>query len=196
MTTNKTELFSKVVEPICDIEEGKKKGNYTWIYDWITPDHIPLEKVSGKKKVYLVPLTETVEGTEGISAFLKKKGLKLCVNAPQYFLGLMAKMKLEDQENYSWVVAAENEASSVFADEGGDRCFLYADREGGRRGLSLVRLDGYCFADRGWVFLAEDLDDSETLRDASESVELSNLDTLSLAIEEVKKAGYRIFKEI
>lgn len=174
-----TKYFSKIVSPICDIEVGKKEGNYTWMYDWLTTEHIPLAKVSVKKEVYLVPLTETVEGTESIQKYLKERRFKLCEHAPQYLLGLMKEVTQNELPNPSWIVAAEDTAASVFQDDDGDRCFLLVRRSEGGRKLHLVSLGGYWGAGLGWVFLAEKLGDSDT----SESLDTSETLTLDRAIQ-------------
>lgn len=186
----KSKLFSKTVSPICDITIGKEKGNYTYVYDHITPETVPLQSCQGEKKVYLVPLTETVEGIEGVTAYLKAFGLKPCQNAPQYLLGLMACTEQSELPNLSWIVAAEDAAASVFRDDGDDRCFLLVFRSGGGRKLRLVLLDGRWDADRDWVFLAEDLGHPDKPLESSGSLPLDR------AIEVVKENGLVVYKPV
>ncbi len=184
MTKSKTTLFSKKVSPISDIEEGKKSGQYAWIYSHITGETVRLKKVSGEKTVYLVPLTETVADMDGITSYLNSYGLKPCVNAPQYLLGLMAAVSEEDLPaslERKDIVAAENEAASVFQDEHGHRGFLRAYRRDGRRLLRLVVLDGRWFAVDDWVFLAESL-----LSPGTESLGSSDSLPLELTINGIK----------
>ena len=45
------------------------------------------------------------------------------------------------------------ETASVFQDNDGNRCFLNANRNDGKRKLNLVNLNGNWSADNDWVFL-------------------------------------------
>lgn len=154
------DLFSVVVEPINNLKEGIDKGHYTSVYDWISNDHsrIPLTETTGGKRIYFVPVTENVNTGEE-EAYVNKFGLTLCKKAPNYLLGAMSALpenKLPENLKGKDIVAAENEAASVFQARRGRRCFLHAHRSGDRRLLALVSAGiWYAVAVRGWVFLAE-----------------------------------------
>ncbi len=178
MTKSQTKFFSVTSSPIDDIEEGKKLGKYDWIYDWITPEHTPLQKAEGEKTIYFVPVDEDVESGKE-TEFLAKHGMKLVENSPNYLLGAMAKLSKSDlPENLKNKDLVAMSAASVFQDESGDRCFLYVSLDGGRRRLGFVRLDGGWYAGRGWVFLAEPLESN-----ASDTLSLEPSDTLNLSAE-------------
>ena len=152
----KTPFFSVMVNPINDIEEGKTTGNYDSIYDWITVNTVPLEKAEGAKRIYFVPVTEQVE--EGKEAeFLAKYGKKPVVNAPNYLLGAMAKLKESDLPEELKLKDLVAVADGVFLNHSGNRCFLNCNRRSGERKLNMVKLLGDWYADNAWVFLAEEL---------------------------------------
>lgn len=160
MTKNKTTLFTATISPINDLEKGKLKGDYDWVYDHITKDTVPLKKATGEKKLYFVPVTERVlEGKE--SQYLAAYGLKPVENAPNYLLGAMATLKekdLPEELKFKDIVAVGN---VVFQFADGRRCFLDCRRRSGERFLFMVRLASGWGAGGGWFFLAEELTPSE-----------------------------------
>lgn len=167
------------VTPINSIEEVR--NDYNYVYSHITDLTAPLKKETGSKEVQIVKYDKTMT-TEEILADFKEKGLKPA--SPNALLGFM-KEHADSLESYQWLVAP----SSVFQDEGGDRCFLFVDRSGGGRGLSLVDVDDYWGADDGWVFLAE-----VTSTPGNESLEHSEPLPLTdeEAIAHLKANGYKI----
>lgn len=80
-----TPFFSIIVDPINDIEEGKKLGHYDLIYDYISSETVPLQKAEGKKRIYFIPVTERVEEGKEVK-FLAKYGKRPVKNAPNYLL--------------------------------------------------------------------------------------------------------------
>ena len=101
-----------LVKPINSIKEAIKKGHYTWTYDWITDENVPLKKLTKEKEVYVVSFDRTVGETEYLD-LLKQEGLKPV--EPNYLLGLQA--QYNDELPEKWIVAP----SSVFTDGLGGR---------------------------------------------------------------------------
>jgi hypothetical protein len=153
-----TTFFSVVVDPINNIEEGKKIGHYDSIYDHISQKTIPLQKAIGAKRIYFVPVNERVEeGRE--TEFLAKFGKRPVTNAPNYLLGAMAKLEEKDlPENLKLkdFVAVSSDEKEAFSDRGGYPCFLACNRSDGGRELLMVKLVYEWHLNHGWVFLAED----------------------------------------
>ena len=145
------------VSPVNTAEEGIRLGHYNDHYDYITDKTVPLTSVEGKKNLHVVCFNRTVGETEWVE-LLRAEGKQPCRHAPQYLLGLMVQVP-EDQMPAELrnkdIVAEEQESSSVFTDESGDRGFLGVRRDGGNRELILTRVDGRWFDDD--AFLAEDL---------------------------------------
>lgn len=151
------DLFSAVVNPINTASEALAKGKYDGQYDWISDKNTPFPQAEGAKRIYFVPVTETVK-QGGEETYVRKFGLTLCKKAPCYLAGAMAEIpesELPESLQGKDFVAAENDTASVFLYGDGGRCFLCVSRREGGRGLHLVDLDGGWFADDGWVFLAE-----------------------------------------
>lgn len=176
MKTTTTKTYT--VTPINSIEEVRKDYNY--VYSHITDSTVPLTPETGTKEVQIVKYDKTMT-TEEIIADMKENGLQPA--SPNALLGF-AKEHFEVLEKYQWLVAP----SSVFLGEDGGRCFLIVDRYGGKRKLRLVDVDGRWLVGSDWVFLAESLTPS------TES--LGTSDTLALAIQTVKNAGYIIYKQL
>lgn len=188
-----TKFFSKIVSPISNLEDAKVKGNYTWIYDLMTPEHIQLNQAKlPAKEVFLVPVTETITSDEIVS-YLAKQGMKPCENAPEYLLGLMVvtpESELPEELKRKDFVAANS--ASVFAVSDGSRCFLRVGRLDGYRELSLVGLDGSWDGVSGWVFLAESLESSPKTLEFSDTLTLES--ELKNAVDICKNAGYVVYK--
>jgi hypothetical protein len=155
----KTEFFSVVVDPINEIEEGKKTGHYDSIDRWITPKTVLLQKSEGAKRIYFVPVNERVpEGKE--AEFLSKFGKKPVTNAPNYLLGAMVKLEekdLPEELKLKDFVAVSSDDTGVFLGGGGTRCFLRCNRRSGYRRLDMIELANDWRADYGWFFLAEEI---------------------------------------
>lgn len=165
------------VKPINKISDIPK-GTFSWIYDFITDQTVPLKELTEEKEITLLELHETIESGQ-LDGWIKKQGEPI---EPNYLLGLAVQYPEVFEKGKDYVSTA-----SVFVDEDGNRRFLRVRRRGGRRGLRLVRLAGYWNADCDWVFLAE----SSKLNPES----LSPSNSLTLAIDEVKKAGYKVIRE-
>ncbi len=150
---------SWLVEPVTDIEDAKKRGHFTSCYDHITAKTVKLPKAQGKKRVFAVPFNKSI-GEKAYVALLAEHGLKPCVNAPSYLMGLMVQVpesEMPAELKGKYIVAAEPDvASSVFRGLDGVRCFLCVDRLGGAsRELDLTRV-GFGGWDGAWAFLAEE----------------------------------------
>lgn len=152
---HKTNFFSVVVDPINDIEDGKKVGHYDVIYYHITSKTVPLQKAQGSKRIYFVPVNERVEqGKE--AEFLAKFGKRPVTNAPNYLLGAMAKLEekdLPDHLKFKDFVAVSSDEKEVFSDHNGNRCFLNCNRRNGKRKLNMVKLTGEWNPEDDWFFL-------------------------------------------
>src|SRR3989344_914895 len=80
---------SFMVDPINEVEAGLKAGHYTGHYSFITNETVKLAPANGKKRIFVVPFNRTIVEAESITRLLAEHGLKPCVNAPNYLLGLM-----------------------------------------------------------------------------------------------------------
>lgn len=149
-----TSTFPNIL-PVNTVEEGIREGHYNDHYRFINNKTVALKPAQGAKNLHLVCFNRTIGETEYVE-LLKKEGKQPCQNAPQYLLGLMRQVPEDKmpQELYNkHLVAAES--SSVFADAGGSRCFLYVFRIGSDRELCLMIVDWDWGDD--CAFLAEDL---------------------------------------
>src|SRR3989344_9107771 len=79
------------VQPINSVGTGISRGHYTDHYDFITNGTVPLHTVKGTKNLYLVCPNRTIDETECME-LLRAVNKQPCRNAPQYMLGLMAKV--------------------------------------------------------------------------------------------------------
>ena len=154
-----TKFFSIEVEPINDIEEGKKTGHYDSIYDHISSKTVPLQKAIGKKRIYFIPVNERVEqGKE--AEFLAKYGKRPVTNAPNYLLGAMTKLQkkdLPDRLKRKDIIAVSSDKKEVFIDRRGRPCFLSSFHRSDSRRLRLVSLKDVSRPCYVWDFLAEDI---------------------------------------
>ena len=145
------------VQPINSVGTGISRGHYTDHYDFITNGTVPLHTVKGAKNLYLVCPNRTIGETEYVE-LLRAVGKQPCRNAPQYLLGLMAKVPESEMpaelRNKKLVAAEPDNTSSVFVGKYGDPCFLGVDRGVGYRKLSFTKVGGGWAGP--WVFLAED----------------------------------------
>ena len=77
-------------EPINMIEDGIKAGHYHWFDPYFKNTHVPLKSIDAHpRNVRIVPLDDVEDAKDCISR-LKEMGKRLCPNAANYLLGIMA----------------------------------------------------------------------------------------------------------
>ena len=112
-TERDIEFTSFLVAPINDIEEGLKEGHYSGNPPFINKETVRLRPVEGRKEIYIVPLRKRVRQDE-YAAYLATKGLRPCVDGPNYLVGLMAQVPetaMPEVLRNRYVVAAESNRS-------------------------------------------------------------------------------------
>jgi hypothetical protein len=153
-----TQFFSVVTEPINDIQEASKSISYD--FSWIPADMAPLQKAKGPKRIYFIPVSETVpNGKE--SEYLAKFGKKPVTHAPNYLLGVMAKLNEDDfphKLKFKDIVAVSSSDHDIFLRKGCGPSFLRCYRRSGKRELNFVDLSGDWTPGGIWVFIAEDIE--------------------------------------
>lgn len=158
-------LWSVVVDPIYDIQEGLNRGNYL-DHPNDVKNFLKIDPVIAKKRVYVVHLNEPKASKDYLS-FLQKYQLIPCRNGPAYLLGLAAQVQERDvpealRERYvegktinrlKFIAAGEDNVFHL-QHKNHDRWFLYIDRRGPFRILNLHWADDEL--DDSWALLAEE----------------------------------------
>ena len=136
MTTTKTYNI-KPINTVKDIDK-----HFDWMYDWITPEHCPLKKVSKSLDVELINLGKYIS-TDNAILELDKMGYK---PAPSnYVLGLGVQHP-EAHKEHKYIVSLDKE--NIFAGEDGGPCFLCLGWDDGRR--LILASESYDWNDRWW----------------------------------------------